>query len=423
MISKFFIERPIFANVIAIVTIIIGAVCFYRLPVAQFPPIVPPTIQVSASYPGASAEVVAATVGTPIEQAVNGVEHSIYMSSVSGSDGSYTLTITFDVGTDLNSSVALVENLVAGANAQLPPAVQSQGVQVKKVSTDILLVVSLFSANNKYSEAFLSNYAVINLENPLARLPGVGNVYVRGAGPYAMRVWLDPNKLLSYGLTTADVMAAISGQNVQVVAGKMGGPPAPANQAFQFTVNALGRLADVKEFEDIIIKSQRSQSAQIVRIRDVARVELSQQSYANFTRETGHWSAEIIIFTQPGANALEVAKEVRGAMADMSKQFPPGLTWSSHYDTTKFVEQTIHDVYVTLLEAGLLVLLVIVVFLQEWRATLVPATTVPVTVIGAFAAMSLLGFGINLMTLFALILCIGIVVDDAIVIVENSAYH
>ncbi|MGA8571331.1 MAG: efflux RND transporter permease subunit [Desulfobaccales bacterium] len=423
MISKFFIERPIFANVIAIVTIIIGMVCFYRLPVAQFPPIVPPTIQVSARLPGASAEVVAATVGIPIEQAVNGVEHSIYMSSVSGSDGSYTLTVTFDVGTDLNSSVALVENLVAGANSQLPPAVQSQGVQVKKVSTDILMVVSLFSKTNKFSEAYLSNYAVINLENPLARLPGVGNVYVRGAGAYAMRVWLDPNKLLSYGLTTADVVAAISGQNVQVVAGQMGGPPAPANQPFQFTVNALGRLADVKEFEDIIIKSQRSESAQIVRIRDVARVELSQQSYANFTRETGHWSAEIITFTLPGANALEVAKEVRGAMAEMSKQFPPGLEWSSHYDTTKFVEQTIHDVYVTLFEAGLLVLLVIVVFLQEWRATLVPATTVPVTVIGAFAAMSLLGFGINLMTLFALILCIGIVVDDAIVIVENSAYH
>ncbi len=423
MISKFFIERPIFANVIAIVTVILGMVCFYRLPVAQFPPIVPPTIQVSARYPGGSAEVVAATVGVPIEQAVNGVEHSIYMSSVSGSDGSYTLTVTFDVGTDLNSSVALVENLVAGANAQLPPAVQSQGVQVKKVSTDILMVVSLFSEQDKFDESFLSNYAVINLQNPLARLPGVGNVYVRGAGPYAMRVWLDPNKLLSYGLTTADVMNAISGQNVQVVAGQMGGPPALANQPFQFTVNALGRLSDVKEFQDIIIKSQRSESAQIVRIRDVARVELSQQSYANFAGMSGHSAAQIIIFTLPGANALDVAQEVHGAMAEMSKRFPPGLTYSSHYDTTKFVDQTIHDVYRTLFEAGILVLIVIVVFLQNWRATLVPATTVPVTVIGAFAAMALLGFGINLMTLFALILTIGIVVDDAIVIVENASYH
>src|SRR5208337_3152473 len=423
MISRFFIERPIFANVIAIVTMILGMVCFYRLPVSQFPPVVPPTIQVSARYPGGSAEVVAATVGVPIEQAVNGVEHSIYMSSVSGSDGSYTLTVTFDVGTDLNSSVALVENLVAGANAQLPPAVQSQGVQVKKVSTDILMVVSLYSEQDKFDESFLSNYAVINLQNPLARLPGVGNVYVRGAGPYAMRVWLDPNKLLSYGLTTADVMDAISGQNVQVVAGQMGGPPALANQPFQFTVNALGRLSEVKEFQDIIIKSQRSESAQIVRIRDVARVELSQQSYANFAGMSGHRAAQIIIFTLPGANALDVAQEVHKAMAEMSKQFPPGLTYSSHYDTTKFVDQTIHDVYRTLFEAGLLVLIVIVVFLQNWRATLVPATTVPVTIIGAFAAMALLGFGINLMTLFALILCIGIVVDDAIVIVENASYH
>ena len=423
MISRFFIERPIFANVIALVTIILGMVCFYNLPVAQYPPIVPPTIQVSTRYPGANAEVVAATVGVPIEQAVNGVEGSIYMSSTSASDGSYTLTITFDVGTNLNTSVALVQNLVSSANAQLPAAVQPQGVTVKKVSTDILMVVSLYSEEDKFDEAFLSNYAVINLQNPLARLPGVGQIRVVGAGAYSMRVWLDPNKLHDYSLTTLDVVNAIQGQNVQVVAGQLGGPPVPPEQAFQFTVNALGRLEDAKQFEEIIIKSARAESAQIVRLRDVARVELSQQSYSNFAGMSGHKAAQIITYSLPGANALTVAEEVRQEMAKMSKDFPPGLTYSSHYDTTKFVDQAIHDVYKTLFAAGFLVLIVIIVFLQSWRATLVPATTVPVTIIGAFAAMMLLGFGINLMTLFALILCIGIVVDDAIVIVENSSYH
>ncbi len=423
MISRFFIERPIFANVIAFVTIILGLVCFYGLPVAQYPPIVPPTISVSTRYPGASAEVVAATVGIPIEQAVNGVEGSVYMSSTSSSDGSYALTITFEVGTNLNTSVALVQNLVASANAQLPAAVQPQGVTVKKVSTDILLVVSLYSEEDKFDDSFLSNYAVINLQNPLARLPGVGQIRVVGAGPYSMRVWLDPNKLHDYSLTTLDVVGAIQGQNVQVVAGQLGGPPVPPEQTFQFTVNALGRLADVEQFENIIIKSARAESAQIVRIRDVARVELSQQSYSNFAGMSGHKAAQILTYALPGANAIAVAEEVRQAMVEMSKDFPPGLTFSTHYDTTKFVEQAIHDVYTTLFAAGILVLIVIVVFLQNWRATLVPATTVPVTIVGAFAAMAVLGFGINLMTLFALILCIGIVVDDAIVIVENASYH
>jgi len=423
MISRFFIERPIFANVIAIITIIIGLVCFFILPVSQYPPIVPPTIQVSTRYPGASAEVVAATVGVPIEQAVNGVEGSIYMSSTSGSDGSYTLTITFNVGTDLNTSVALVQNLVASANAQLPDAVQRQGVTVRKVSTDILLVISLYSEEDKFEEVFLSNYAVINLQNPLARLPGVGQILIRGAGSYSMRVWLDPNKLYDYQITSQDVADAIQGQNLQVVAGQLGGPPAPPGHAFQFTVNALGRLSDVEQFQNIIIKSQRTESAQIVRIRDVARVELSQQTYSNFAGMSGHPATQIIVFTLPGANALAVAQEVRQAMAEMSKDFPPGLTYAAHYDTTKFVEQTIKDVYLTLIEAGLLVLIVIIVFLQNLRATLVPATTVPVTIIGAFAAMMMLGFGINLLTLFALILSIGIVVDDAIVIVENASYH
>ena len=423
MISRFFIERPIFANVIAFVTMIVGMVCFYLLPVAQYPPIVPPTIQVTANYPGASAEVVANTVGVPIEQAVNGVEGSIYMQSTSASDGSYALTITFDVGTNLNNAVALVQNQVASANAKLPTGVQSQGVTVKKVSTDIMLVVSLYSEKDLFDSSFLSNYAVINLQNPLARLPGVGLVRVFGAGPYSMRVWLDPNKLHDYSLTTSDVMEAIRNQNVEVLAGQLGGPPSPAGEPFQFTVNTLGRLTDVPQFEDIIVKSERAGTAQIVRIRDVARVELSQQSYSIFAGMSGHKATQMPIFALPGANALETAARVRQAMAVMSKDFPPGLTYTTHYDTTKFVEQAIHDVYITLFEAGILVLIVILVFLQSWRAILVPATTVPVTIIGAFAAMIALGFSINLMTLFALILAIGIVVDDAIVIVENSSYH
>ena len=423
MISRFFIERPIFANVIAFVTMIVGMVCFYLLPVAQYPPIVPPTIQVTANYPGASAEVVANTVGVPIEQAVNGVEGSIYMQSTSASDGSYALTITFDVGTNLNNAVALVQNQVASANAKLPTGVQSQGVTVKKVSTDIMLVVSLYSEKDLFDASFLSNYAVINLQNPLARLPGVGLVRVFGAGPYSMRVWLDPNKLHDYSLTTSDVMEAIRNQNVEVLAGQLGGPPSPAGEPFQFTVNTLGRLTDVPQFEDIIVKSERAGTAQIVRIRDVARVELSQQSYSIFAGMSGHKATQMPIFALPGANALDTAARVRKAMAVMSKDFPPGLTYTTHYDTTKFVEQAIHDVYITLFEAGILVLIVILVFLQSWRAILVPATTVPVTIIGAFAAMMALGFSINLMTLFALILAIGIVVDDAIVIVENSSYH
>ena len=423
MISRFFIERPIFANVIALATIIIGLVFLYQLPVAQYPQIVPPTIQVSTRYPGASAEVVAATIGVPIEQAVNGVEGSIYMSSTSGSDGSYALTITFDVGTDLNTSVALVQNLVNGALAQLPGGVQQQGVTVRKVSPNILLVVSLYSDDERFEEIFLSNYAVINLQNTLARLLGVGQVRVFGAGPYSMRIWLDPSRLQAFRLTTTDVLNAVQNQNVQVVSGQLGAPPVPKDQPFQLTINALGRLSDASQFEDIIIRTTDGQAPQIVRLRDIARVDLSQQSFSNFSRFTGHKSTQIVIFALPDANAIAVADRVYQAMADMSKQFPEGLKYAIRYDTTLFVREAISKVYETLIIAGILVLIVILVFLQSFRAMLVPATTVPVTIIGAFIAMAALGFTVNLMTLFALILAIGIVVDDAIIIVENSSYY
>jgi HAE1 family hydrophobic/amphiphilic exporter-1 len=435
--SRFFIERPILANVIAIVTILLGAVCLYTLPIAQYPQIVPPTIQVTTSYTGANAETVASTVGIPIEQAVNGTENSIYMQSTSGSDGSYTLTVTFVVGTDLDAVLPLVQNAVNSAVPQLPEPVQAVGVNVRKVSTNILLIASLYSDDDRYDEAFLSNYAIINIVNPLQRLPGVGQVSVLGAGPYSMRVWLDPEKLRAYGLTVLEVQQAIEHQNLQVASGQVGGPPTPASQQFQFTVNVLGRLADVGQFEDIVVKSEPppassphgtpgtggAQTARLVRIRDVGTVELSQQVFTVFSRLSGKKTAHIAVYALPGANALQVGVETRALMQRMSATFPAGLRYVTLYDTTVFINQSIDAVYHTLIEAGILVLIVIILFLQNGRAMLVPATTVPVTIIGAFAAMALLGFTVNLMTLFALILAIGIVVDDAIVIVENASRH
>jgi hydrophobic/amphiphilic exporter-1 (mainly G- bacteria), HAE1 family len=381
--------------------------------------------------------IVANTVGIPIEQAVNGVENSIYMQSTSGSDGSYTLTVTFSIGTNLNAALALVQNAVNTALPQLPQNVRAQGVNVKKVSTNILLIESLYSDNNQFDEAFLSNYALINLEDPIARLPGIGQVTVFGAGPYSMRVWLDPQKLKAFGLTALDIQRAVQHQNIQVAAGQIGGPPAPSGQIFQFTVNTLGRLSTVSQFENIIVKSEpptdlaaqvgqtpyANETASILRLKDVARIELSQQVYTIFSGLSGKKTAHIAVFALPGANALEVASETRALMAQMSKSFPRGLKYTSLYDTTAFINQSISAVYQTLIEAGVLVLIVIILFLQNFRAMLVPATTVPVTIIGAFAAMALLGFTVNLMTLFALILAIGIVVDDAIVIVENSSHY
>ena len=426
MISRFFIERPIFANVIAIITVILGLVSMMNLPIAQYPNIVPPTIQVSTRYPGASAEVIAKTVGIPIEQGVNGVENSIYMSSTSGSDGTYLLTITFKVGTDLNSALSLVQNMVNGQTAQLPDTVQKQGVTIRKVSTNILQVVSLYSDDDRYDETYLSNYALINMQYPLGRIPGVGQVSIRGAGSYSMRIWMNPDKLKTYGLTTMDVADAVRSQNTQVVAGQLGGPPVPENQSYQLTVNALGRLSEIPDFENIIVKTVRKngdETAQVVRIKDLARVELSQQTYTNFAGLTGNKASHIILYALPGANAIDLGKKVRAAVDEMSHGFPEGLKYAIHYDTTTFIQQSIDAVYETLYEAGFLVLAVIMIFLQNWRATLVPATTVPVTIVGAFAAMAMLGFSINLMTLFALILAIGIVVDDAIVIVENASHY
>jgi HAE1 family hydrophobic/amphiphilic exporter-1 len=423
MISKFFIDRPVLANVLAIVIVLVGAVALFTLPVAQYPNVVPPTISVTARYPGASAETVMNTVALPIEQQVNGVQHMLYMQSTSASDGTYSLIVTFDIGTDLNFAQVLVQNRVSSAMAQLPTSVQAQGVVVQQKSTAILQIVTLTSSDAKYNSLYLSNYATINLVNELARLPGVGNVNVFGVGQYAMRIWLDPQKLYALGLTPSDVIRVIQQQNQQVTGGQVGMPPAPANQDFQYTVNVEGRLSDPAQFSNIIVKADRSNGGQIIRVKDVARVELGAQTYSQVFQLNGKPAAGIAISQSPDANALDVATSVHTKMDELAKAFPQGMVYGIPFDTTKFVKASIDEVYKTLFEAAVLVLIVILVFLQDWRAMLVPATTVPVTIIGAFAAMAAMGFTVNLSTLFAIILAIGIVVDDAIVIVEGAAHH
>ena len=421
MLSKFFIDRPVFANVIAIVTILLGIVALYRLPVERYPAIVPPTVVVSAAYPGANAKVVADTVAAPIEQQVNGVENMMYMTSTSSSDGTYALTITFEIGTNLDDAQVLVQNRVAIAQPSLPEEVRRQGLSVKKQSSNIIMAVTLTSPSKKFDGLFLSNYATLRLRDELSRVDGVGEVLVRGVGAYAMRIWLDPDKLASRQLTTQDVTAALARQNVQVAAGQVGQPPSPDGQRFQMTVTTLGRLSDPDQFEGIVIKA--SASGQMVYLRDVARVELGAQNYDSYASRNGMDSANMLVYQLPGSNAIDVARSVRVAMEKIKPTLPEGLEYSIPFDTTKFVEAAIRGVYTTLIEAGLLVLIVILVFLQSWRALLIPATTVPVTIIGAFAFMPLLGFSVNMLTLFGLVLAIGIVVDDAIVIVENAMHH
>jgi HAE1 family hydrophobic/amphiphilic exporter-1 len=423
MFSRFFIERPVLSNVLALVMILIGAVALLRLPVSQYPNVTPPTVSVTTRYPGASAKTVMDTVALPIELQVNGVQGMLYMQSTSASDGSYSLIVTFAIGTDPNMAQVLVQNRVSAALAQLPQSVQVQGITVQKKSTAVLMFVTLTSSDNRYDSLFLANYGVINLQNELARLPGVGNVNVYGAGQYAMRIWMDPDQLQARGLTPSDVISAIQQQSQEVTAGSIGMPPAPEGQNFQYTVNVTGRFNDATDFESIVVKVDNQAGGRITRVRDIGRVELGAQTYSQNFMFNGAPAAGIGIFQLPDANAITVATGVRAKMDQLAKVFPQGLVYTIPFDTTVFVQASIKEVYVTLIEAGILVLIVIFVFLQDWRAMLVPATTVPVTIIGAFAAMAALGFSVNLSTLFAIVLAIGIVVDDAIVIVEGVSRH
>jgi len=421
MISKTFIERPILATVVAIVIVLAGLVTIGVLPIEQYPDITPPTIQVSCSYPGADAQTVAQTIATPIEEQVNGVDNMIYMSSVCASDGSYSLTVTFKVGTDPDMSNVLVQNRVAIAESSLPSAVTQLGITTKKKSTNMVLMAALISPDKRYDSIFLSNYATLNIFDELGRLPGVGDVFIFGSGDYSMRIWLDPDALQVRGLEPSDVISAIQEQNVQVAAGKIGAVPAPIGQQFEYTLSTLGRLSDVSEFENIIIKSE--EGGRILRLKDVARVELGSQSYGVSGQLGGTPTAVLGVYQLPGANALSISANVREKMEELSKSFPEGLDYRILIDTTEFVSASIDEVYTTLFIAVILVLLVILLFLQDWRATIIPAITIPVSLIGTFAFMALMGFSINMLTLFGLILAIGIVVDDAIVVVENVSRH
>jgi multidrug efflux pump len=417
MFARFFVDRPIFATVISIVVVLIGLVALNGLPIAQYPEVVPPTVSITTNYPGASAKVVAETVAAPIEQEVNGVEGMLYMLSKSGNDGSMTLDVTFRTGTNLDFAQVLTQNRVAIAEAKLPEEVKRQGVTVKKKSPMILLCVNLLSPDGRYDQLYLSNYATIQVKDTLARLVGVGDVSFLGARDYSMRVWLDPNQLAARSMTASDVVNALREQNVQVAAGRIGQPPAPAGLDFQYTINTLGRLLDPEQFAQIVIKT--GEQGQITRLADVGRVELGSKSYDVSSYLDGQPSVTLALYQLPGANALATAQSIRTEMDRLAKRFPPGMEYRIVYDTTVFVNESVHEVYKTLAEAFVLVFLVVLIFLQDWRATLLPMIDVPVSLVGTLAVMSVLGFSLNNLSLFGLVLAIGIVVDDAIVVVEN----
>ena len=417
MFTRFFVDRPIFATVLSLLIVIIGAVSLSQLPLSQYPEVVPPTVEVTAVYPGANAQVVATTVATPIEQEVNGVENMRYMESRSTNDGRMTLTITFNLGTDLNIAQVLVQNRVAIAEPKLPEEVRRQGVVTKKTSPSLLMVVSLISPNNRYAPLYLSNYATLQIKDVLARVPGVGDALIFDTREYSMRVWLDPEKLSSRDMTASDVVRALREQNIQVAAGGIAQPPGATGQDFQYTINTLGRLIQEDQFADIVIKT--GSGGQITRLRDVSRIELGSRNYDVSSYMDGQPTVSIGIFELPGSNALDTSYGVKAAMERLKKRFPDGVDYRIVYDTTSFIEDSINSVYFTLFEATVLVFIVVLLFLQDWRVTLLPMIDVPVSLIGTFAVMAALGFSLNNLSLFGLVLAIGIVVDDSIVVVEN----
>ncbi|WP_419785184.1 efflux RND transporter permease subunit [Pseudodesulfovibrio sp.] len=418
MFVRFFIERPIFASVMAIIILMVGTLSALFLPIAQYPEISPPTVKVTANYTGADASTVEESVATPIEEQVNGAEDMMYMSSISANDGSMSLTVTFELGRDLELATVDVQNRVNLASAQLPQDVRNSGVSVKKQSPDMVLMVSLNSKLPQYNTLFLNNYAKINVYDAIRRIPGVGDVNLFGDQDYGMRIWLDPDKIATYGLTVSDVIGAVQEQNVQAPAGQIGMPPTPKDQQFQMSMRVKGRLTDPSEFGNIILKANDDGST--VKMRDVARVELGAKNYYTFAHLNSQDNAVLLIYQLPGANALDVASQVYKVMDDLSKNFPDGVTYSIPYDTTRFVHSSIDEVMETLYEALILVFLVVFIFLQNWRTTIIPMVCVPVSLIGTFALFPLLDFSINTLSLFGLVLAIGIVVDDAIVVVEAT---
>ncbi len=415
--AHFFVDRPVFASVVSIVLLIVGAIAYTQLPVAQYPQIAPPTIVVHASYPGADAETVAATVATPIEQEVNGVEGMLYMSSYSSGDGAMSLTVTFKPGVDIDQAQVLVQNRVASAEPRLPEEVRRLGVSTAKSSPDIMMVVHLLSPDETYDQLYVSNYARSKVRDVLLRLDGVGDVIIFGEREYSLRVWLDPEKLSALGMTAGDIVQALREQNVQVSGGSIGAPPEDAGNAFQYTVTTKGRFQDARDFRYVIVKS--TEDGRLISLQDVARIELGARDYITNSYLNGKQAVALGIFQRPGTNSLAAAAEIRAKMEDLKKDFPKGLSYDIIYNPTEFVAESINEVYKTILEATVLVVIVIIVFLQSWRMAIVPIVAIPVSLIGTLAVLFALGFSLNMLTLFGLVLAIGIVVDDAIVVVEN----
>jgi multidrug efflux pump len=415
--SRFFVDRPIFAAVLSIVITLIGALAYFALPVAQYPEVAPPTVIVTASYPGADAQTLAETVATPLEQELNGVERMLYMSSSSTSDGRVQITITFELGTDLDKSQVLVQNRVNSALPRLPEDVRRQGIIARKQSPDLTLAVQFFSPDGSRDVTYLANYVTLQVRDRLARLKGVADANSLGGQDYTMRVWLDPEKLAGRNLTAGDVTRALREQNLQIAGGALGQPPVPSGEAFQYTLVAQGRLLSAEQFGDVVVKT--GEDGDVTRVRDIARVELGARDYSTKTYMDGYNAVSVRVFQLPGSNAIETADEVYRALREMRKSFPPGVDYRINYDPTQFIRESMTAVMHTLIEALLLVVLVVVVFLQTWRASIIPLLAVPVSLIGTLAVMKVFGFSLNNLSLFGIVLAIGIVVDDAIVVVEN----